>query len=1053
MGVPPINRLAGKMELFDFYKKLLPEQGVYCLSEVFWSATAGKKICVNRGYNTLIELADKTIWSERNHTTSDIYFGVAAYKDLLTYDEVRQKMRFKRTNNNVRAAKNIYVDLDVKEGSFSSQKEAAYQMLMACDKFKWPFPMMVNSGNGVHCYWPLNKEIDSELYRRVLRAVLAKLGDQFGSADVDGLVDATRILRPIGTTNKKTTPPKLVTLLRDSEPVDFDYFLSTLGELPELSGGGVVEVGEPVGRLSAVQIITECEQIRECGLQTEPVWRAGLSVLRMCKNGRKAAHLVSSADRNRYTQEGTDQKLNILNQQQGVHGMPATCQLLNSLRPGICQRCKHWPSVMRGELKSPASLGKQVVTFSLASLPVLPAGYVRPTPQLVQMQPVNENNANPASATAGLVPPVNMPSTTPASTADGRDASFQWIVPMIQPPVDNIVVETSSTTRFRSRTPNNSSPELVGTVMIVHKGDNEEDVPIYMSRDVMVPVACYTNKTDEGNWEQSTVWRIYSRFKEGYNEVKIPNADLHGRDTIRKISSFGVTIENSKHFVPFGECLRGLLTNARSLLPMLKEYDHLGWIDDSTFSLGNVAYQRLPNGTVAEIQLSTNESIAPVANYVHPEGRIEDWVAAFDIFGKPGNEYMGFAALATFGSPLMRFTNQGGVTISVVTSESGTGKSTMQRVSMAAWGDPKGLVKHQLGPSSGITPNAFMSFLGIIHSLPAEIDELSKMPDDQIGGLLYTISSGEERQRANSSGKIRLSTGKWRNLTVVSSNKSLRDQIAAAEMRETDAMLKRLIELTPPAKVRKGTDWIQSSAILDKVGASNYGLAGNIYAKFLVANVPILRQKIQEKFRYLVERANGDQSERFWFAAVACIFVGAELAQVAGLHHYDIKRFEEWFFDVLLPDMRGDSEAAQIDYDNILGDILTDHLRETLVVKQAVSPTSEAAKIGYAVRMPMNSSVYVRAEIKERRAFISTEAIRKWAARNKYQYSSVIKAFEQTGVLVDKKARIFMGKGVPGLESVSGSRLRCVEVMIDPEQLLDKTQDGVANGTENANQV
>lgn len=1030
-----------ELDLFSFYQKLLPSDGVYCLSEIFYSEQYNRQICVNRGYSSLDELVRQTNYFEARHLSSDIYFAVAAYNELATHDPVTGRDKFRRTSDNVRAGKCLYVDLDVKPEAFPSQESATRHMRQACDVLGLPHPMLVNSGSGVHCYFPLDTEVDGTTLRKMLRALQLKLGEVLPEFAIDGLVDSTRILRPIGTTNKKTIPAKPVTLLYDAVPISLQLMLNVLGPLPEIGAVGNVTVGEPEGKLSSYQIVTECQQVRECGTQVEPVWRAGLSVLRLCKHGREAAHYISSLDP-RYRPEDTDAKLNVLNEQQGVEGMPATCMLFNSLRPNICQSCQYWPSVMRGEIKSPAVFGRQnppppppLPKLEEYHFPGLPASTLPSTPSIPSTpsyeSPLPEPAPTPAPA---FVPP------SPSPYAPSKPVGLgDWSVPALFTPLVDRPIDTSPNTRFLCRTPLNTNiADLVGTVMYVSNKNGDEPVEIYLSSDVMVPIACSQMKNDDGNWEQSTVWRIYSRYKKDFVDVSIKNSDLHSADAIKKISSFGVTIENAKHFTPFTECLRGLLMSARTQLPVKTAFGHLGWVDNDTFSLGTIAYRRLEGGVIEPIQLTKNDDLAPVIEYFGSDGDLQTWVDAFNVFGRKGNEHMAFAALATFGAPLMRFTHQNGLTIAIVTPESGTGKSTMQRVSMAAWGNPRGLVKHQLGPSSGITMNAFMSFMSLMHSLPVQVDEISKMPDDQVGSMLYMLSSGEERQRATSSGKIRISSGKWGTITVMSSNKSLREQISSSEMRESDAMHKRLIELAPPPVTRSSDEWIAAAGILDKVGPHNYGLAGNLFAQFLVANLPILEDKVSEKIRYLVAKGNGEQSERFWFAAVACIFVGAELAQAAGLHNYDLPHLEDWFFETLLPDMRISSSETQTNGESLLAEILSDYLRETLVVRSHELPANEAAKVGYAIRTPAYSAVYVRAEVKEQRVFISTDALRKWAARNKYQLTTIVNAFETAGLLKSKSVRIYMGRGVSGLESMAGTRLRCVELSIDPMKYISE---------------
>src|SRR6185503_5423180 len=75
-----------------------------------------------------------------------------------------------------------------------------------CDKTSFPRPMIVDSGNGIHCYWPLTKSISSSAWQ-ILANKLRDCLDFFSViVDPSRTTDFASILRPVGSTNRKGDP-------------------------------------------------------------------------------------------------------------------------------------------------------------------------------------------------------------------------------------------------------------------------------------------------------------------------------------------------------------------------------------------------------------------------------------------------------------------------------------------------------------------------------------------------------------------------------------------------------------------------------------------------------------------------------------------------------------------------------------------------------------------------------------------------------------------------------------------------------------------------------
>jgi hypothetical protein len=134
--------------------------------------------------------------------------------------------------------KALWLDLDCseekeKEGKGYLTKEAALNALKAfCKKMTLPEPLIVDSGGGLHIYWPLTEMIEASHWKAIA-AELKRATEAHGLlADASRTADAASVLRPVGTLNRKYDPPCSVRLVSDAPDVDVAVIEAALKLLP-----------------------------------------------------------------------------------------------------------------------------------------------------------------------------------------------------------------------------------------------------------------------------------------------------------------------------------------------------------------------------------------------------------------------------------------------------------------------------------------------------------------------------------------------------------------------------------------------------------------------------------------------------------------------------------------------------------------------------------------------------------------------------------------------------------------------------------------------------
>lgn len=295
----------------------------------------------------------------------DVYFGVAKFETNLN-----------RKKENVKDLKAFWLDLDCGEAKakvnaktnrpdgYIDQATGLVALQQFCKLIGLPRPLLVNSGRGIHAYWPLTTPISREEWEPVANRLneLCVLHNLYVDASV---FEIARVLRVPGTLNFKDNPPKPVELISDAPDVDYETFKNILGvkEAPkkpiapkELSELQKAMAANTVSRFSKIMLRSAnnegCAQLlyqyQNQESVSEPMWFNALSIAHRCVDRETAIHKISEKHPE-YSRDVTEEKASHT-------AFAQRCGTFERNNPGGCEGCQ-W----KGRIGSPIALGREIV--------------------------------------------------------------------------------------------------------------------------------------------------------------------------------------------------------------------------------------------------------------------------------------------------------------------------------------------------------------------------------------------------------------------------------------------------------------------------------------------------------------------------------------------------------------------------------------------------------------------------------------------------------------------------------------------------------------------
>jgi len=360
----------------EFYEAILPSSGPYCVVGI------KNKQVTQTFVNNIDELIARGEALKDEGTNA--YFALASFKDASG-----------RQASNTESLRSLFLDIDCGEGKPYPDKIAGGVALREfIDACNLPEPVVVDSGNGLHVYWPLRNSLPTADWKTRAGSLKDLCAEKKFKVDMVVVSDAARVLRMPQTLNFKGDEPLPVNVMT---PVHvngtdiLDALPAPKASIMDAKAFGVDEftrkaaAGDfPPSSFSRIVVKSlkgkGCAQIKHAVVEAEtleePMWRAALSIAWRCVDAETAVHQLSRPHPE-YTPERT------LDKAQRTLG-PMTCAWYRENAPERCEGCVH-------KITSPIQLGKKIeaapvtetgmtVVPNVASpfVPELPFPYFRP---------------------------------------------------------------------------------------------------------------------------------------------------------------------------------------------------------------------------------------------------------------------------------------------------------------------------------------------------------------------------------------------------------------------------------------------------------------------------------------------------------------------------------------------------------------------------------------------------------------------------------------------------------------------------------------------------
>ena len=701
----------------DFLKTVLPTQGVYCGVGI----RAGT---VRQAFYPTIDDIDAAAGAQATQGV-DAYFALASFQDAADG----------RTADNAAFLRAFFLDLDCGTGKpYADQNEASVALSEFVRTIGLPTPYIVNSGGGLHAYWPLTEDVPADVWFLHARAFKKLCADHNLHADPAVTADRARILRVPGTYNFKSIPQRPVQIAVAGVAVSLADFIKHLPPAPidlsaakqfgmddtsrDLSGGEFPACS--FTRIARRSVKDDgCNQIKialmEAATLPEPLWRAALSVAVRCEDGQAAIHKISKAHPG-YTASNTEAKA-------AETKGPYTCEWYRANNASGCEGCQQ-------KVSSPIILGR-----------------------VVQQAPVENDQY------------------------------------MIEKPMDD---ESPAVTLAIPAYPYPYFRGINGGVYRKDRKPDGEDVEVEIYPYDLYLTERFYDFDDGGDGDGELVGINLHMKRDGVRRFYAPVTTLFTKDKMRDLLIKHGVVAYGKHLDSIMAYFASTIRKLQQQFSASRTRNQMGWTHDMQgFVVGEIEY------TAGGSKLAPPASgTRQLAASFRPTGTLETWKEIANFYDRPGLEPHALTLFFGFGSPLLKLIGGNsvkGAQVHLKHNGSGSGKSTAQMVVNSIFGSPDELLMKKED-----TYASKMHMLGMMNSLAFTVDEITNEKVEVLSDYAYGFTSGRGKHRMEAqTNKLRANLTTWCNITITSGNASVVDALQQLKS-TADGELRRILEISVP---------------------------------------------------------------------------------------------------------------------------------------------------------------------------------------------------------------------------------------------------------------
>jgi hypothetical protein len=750
-----------------------------------------------------------------------------------------------RLTAEVAAKRALYLDIDFKNVPEEDPLVAVIRQLKAFTKaYQLPAPTYIMStGGGIHVYWALDADTDPTTWK--LYADALKVATKAAGIPADHAItgDLARVLRPLGSHNRKYDPPYLTegrltgkahalaafdTLLTSGAPPSTNTAFAGL-ELPQ---GSAESRYRPFWIKSIVES-NECRLVHWAlkpenqtrSSMNEALWADLLAMCSKAEDGVFYAHEFSRHDSERYADgAAVDAKLAAWKGNQH----PRTCAHMAG--HGKCGGCPH----------------------AVSNSTPIRHGYLPPAE-------VAPGSTDPSKLIAALL------QTQLRVFYPEEDQEFlDRYRPMVRWPYGFGFDPTTFRTLYFE--------------MVEDQDEEGNRIQRRVTKPLWAGVFWPQHKMRDSRGVMVYEFVFWARRDEHPVRVII-DPSLYGADQpiINLLVRYGFPLAaNFRKLATtyFARCLD--LINELTRDSLMSEC--LGW-DESRrhFNFGH-AYASTEEGTPVLHPCLVSPKITSYGLRMSVAGTLERWREAVATYEGEGRECYQFGLAAGFASALIPFTAQRwSHLIHVFSDASGSGKTSLQQAIWSIWGEP-------VIDKGRSTYNAMMDRFSVYGCLPGIIDEITLLDSDTLRRLALDVAAGEPRARLLQSGQRVVHGKSWELIGVSSANVDIEYEIRRTGNAEGE--MARITSIEIPA----GRLDYAKHDVFQQI-QTNYGHAGRAFILAVMAHgAPAIRDAIAAVERDLVRRVSPTEAARsalrFKFATFACIIVANRVATECGLTNF-----------------------------------------------------------------------------------------------------------------------------------------------------------------------
>lgn len=866
------------MQTREFFKLVLPDEGYLIVATLFPIPNTKKFGWWNKVVDDIPQLqVQATTWKDEKR---DVYFALASYEEKEVWNPDKKNYKTgtmgrmeKRTQANAKLLRALFLDLDVGPNTetkkkYQDQSEAVKALRDFCNTLHLPKPILVNSGYGIHVYWPLDTNVPKERWKLVAEKLKHACIAYGLLQDHNVTADEARVLRVPGTVNFKGQTERPVVVLNDARPhplaaieVKLDQYLvgktlpktatrpaAPIPGTPTLPAGVQGNIGATNDPLNANRIVFNCAAMARLvadrgATATYPQWVLGLSVARYCENPHQMMLAVSDGHAD-FDLTQTKEKFETLN------GGPPTCAKFWEEDNATCEGCPHWRKV-----KTPASVGRE-------------------------------------------------PRSTPPDVAAPAEG-FK----LPAPPPPYMIID---------------SPYDKGSKCVIQreKGDDEDFVDHLVMPYQLYPKAIIEQNDEENEADERSLW-VVRLPRSGDREFKMPQSIL---SDARKLHGFmlsrgmHITTKQSKLTQNYMTAYLHELAKAADRDRM---YERLGWHNHhQTFVTPTMIYHR--DGTeTPHVASKVIEAVTKGA--LHARGTLEGWKKHMEFYAGPQYPASRTFIYAAFGAELLHMTTHKGV-LFAASGDTGRGKTTTLEAGASIFGDPTGLLVG--GGKDGTTINALYSILGSYHSMPLFWDDTTERDADEMRKFMLNISNGRGKERMHGNvhdGKVVT----WETIVLSSANTDDVHRVMSSGKDSTPHLM-RFVSVPFDTLDRSTEAKLRADAFKRGI-RENYGHAGPIYFKYITVNYEAVNELVLKYMEKFDRKLNVTSDERQWSAALASLYVGGLIAHKLGLIPFTPKDDLQWLLDHFT-NMRSTYQQAAMSSADILSEFLEECSPNTLTL-------------------------------------------------------------------------------------------------------------------------